>query len=355
MSMPSIYLGRLLARIAIAAALLLGPAASRAATDAELLSEARTHFAPLPSDAATEAFPIPPARVELGRALFFDTRLSVDGTTSCASCHPPSLYGADGLVKSHGHHDRVAPRNAPTVLNSATDISIHWLGDRANVEEQAVKALIGPPTMGNPNLDAAMAKIAAIPGYAPLFRAAFPGEEPALTQANFAKAVGAYERTLMSPGRFDEFLAGKTDALSAQEKAGLATFIEVGCIACHNGPNVGGNSYQKFGVTADYWTETGSAQPDKGRVAFTKNPDDTYVFKVPGLRNVAMTAPYFHDGSVVGLSDAVRIMGRLQLGKDLTDQERSDIVAFLGSLTGRMPESFVSAPILPPGAFRATE
>ncbi len=157
----------------------------------------------------------------------------------------------------------------------------------------------------------------------------------------------------MTPSRFDEYLTGNVQALSPAERIGLRKFIETGCTACHNGPGVGGGIFQKFGVVEDYWKETGSKQVDKGRFDVTHDPNDMYVFKVPSLRNVAMTPPYFHDGSVPSLTKAVRIMAKVQLGKTLSDQDATDIVTFLRCLTGKLPDEFASAPVLPASGFEA--
>lgn len=335
--------------IAIAASLSLGFAtASHAAEDDALLRDARRLFAALPKDMATAERPITPALVELGRALFFDPRMSVDGTVSCARCHQPALYGSDGLAKSHGHHDRLNGRNAPTVLNTALQTKQHWTGNREDVEDQATKALLGPASYGNPNFDVPMARLKAIAGYQPLFRAAFPDASNPITPENWGRAIGAYERTLVSRSRFDEFLAGnKQDVLSASERAGLRAFIDTGCVTCHNGVGVGGGEFKKFGVVEDYWKATGSQETDEGRAADTKKADDKFFFKVPILRNIAMTGPYFHDGSVSSLEVAVRTMARVQLGAAPSEKEVQDIVAFLGSLTGPLPDNFASAPVLP--------
>ncbi len=316
----------------------------------ELLTQAQQIFAVLPKDMATPEFPVTTERVELGRKLYFDPRMSADGTVSCSRCHLPALYGTDGLAKPRGAHDRVNPRNAPTVLNAALQFKEHWRGDRVNVEDQAKQALIGPPSFGNADYAAAMAKLKSIPGYADLFAKAFPGEADPITPDNWGRAIGAFERTLVTPSRFDAYLAGRADALSVAEQDGLRLFIDTGCVACHNGPGVGGGTFKKFGVTEDYWKETGVQQPDKGRADVTKDPADLYVFKVPSLRNVAMTPPYFHDGSVAKLPDAVRIMAKVQLDKTLTDREIASIVTFLGSLTGRLPDKFADTPVLPAAA-----
>jgi cytochrome c peroxidase len=316
--------------------------------DDALLKDARSVFAPLPKDMATAERPITPALIELGHVLFFDPRMSVDGTTSCARCHQPQLYGSDGLPASHGHHDKIGTRNAPTVLNTALQVKQHWSGNREDVEDQATKALTGAGSYGNTSFDPPMARLKSIAGYQPLFAAAFPGDTDPVTAKNWGIAIGAYERTLISRSRFDDFLDGKADALTAQEQAGLRTFIDTGCIACHNGAGVGGGDFRKFGVMEDYWKATGSKTPDKGRAVDTKKADDEYLFKVPPLRNVAMTSPYFHDGSVASLDAAVRIMAKVQLGVEVDDKAAKDIVAFLGSLTGPLPANYATAPVLPP-------
>ncbi len=326
------------------------PPALGADDDAKLLKDAQANFQPLPKDAAADKFPVSPDRVSLGRMLFFDPRISVDGTGSCLKCHQPALYGADALPKSRGVRDQEVPRNAPTVLNAALQFKIHWDGVFENAEAQASTALLGPG-FGNSSHAVAMERIKAIPGYPELFRKAFPDQADAVTAENWGKAVGAYERTLLTPSRFDDYLRGKSDALSAAERRGLRTFIDQGCIECHNGAGVGGGAFKKFGVVDDYWKATRSPEVDKGRFNVTKDSADLYVFKVPTLRNVAMTAPFFHDGSVATLPEAVRVMGTVQVGADLSDDETKAIVAFLGSLTGALPENFAKAPILPAAGF----
>jgi cytochrome c peroxidase len=322
-------------------------AASGAAGDDALLKDALAIFQQLPRDFATTERPVTPAMVELGRSLFFDPRMSVDGTVSCARCHQPQLYGGDGLAKSHGHHDKIGTRNAPTVLNAALQFKQHWSGNREDVEDQATRALTGAGSFGNPTFHEPMTRLRAIAGYRPLFEAAFPGELRLVNSQHWGIAIGAYERTLVSRSRFDDFLAGKADALSSQERAGLRTFIDTGCVTCHNGVGVGGGEFRKFGVVEDYWNATASPEIDKGRAVDTKKDEDEYIFKVPSLRNVAMTAPYFHDGSVTSLETAVRIMARVQLGAAPGNKEVDDIVAFLGSLTGPLPETYAKVPVLP--------
>jgi len=326
--------------------LLFGIGAIRAA-DTELRAQALSIFQPLLKDASTTPDSVTSRQVRLGRLLYFDSRASADGTVSCARCHQPALYGTDGLPKSIGAEHRVHPRHAPTVLNAAIQFVQHWRGDRTSVEDQAMKALIAPPSYGNPSYESAMAKIKAIPAYTTLFARAFPGQADAVTPENWGRAIGAYVRTLVTPSPFDGFLTGDDSAMSTSAQAGLRAFMQLGCAACHNGVGVGGTMYQKFGITEQYWTATGSRTVDKGRFDVTNDAADMYAFKVPTLRNVAVTAPYFHDGSVATLPEAVRVMARVQLGRTLTETEVRDLVAFLVSLTGPLPEDFATIPTLP--------
>jgi cytochrome c peroxidase len=327
-------------------------------TDKALLEKAQQLFKPLPHDAGTAEYPVTPERVELGKALFFEPRVSNDGVVSCAKCHQPTLYGTDALPTSIGNHGKVIPRNAPTVFNTALQFVQHYGGNRKTVEEQAVKALISALAYGNADYAAAEARLRAITGYRPMFEKAFPGEAEPMTAENWGKAIGAYERVLLTPAAFDRYLEGDVHALSAQAKQGLDKFITFGCVGCHNGVTVGGQMYQKFGITQDYWTATGSKEVelfkgrDKGRFQDTKDEADAFIFKVQQLRNVAVTPPYFHDGSVADLRDAVRIMAKLQLGRDLGGNDVTDIVAFLESLTGEVPEQFASVPNLPAAPYR---
>ena len=306
-----------------------------------LLDDARRHFQPIAAPAPAND-PVTAARVELGRRLFFENRVSMDGNVSCGHCHPADKQASDGLPKAIGVFGKENPRNAPSIFNAALNFKQHWRGDRESLEEQAEKSLLGPASFGNPDQATAMSKLNAIPAYADAFAKAFPGDKDPINSKNWGVAVGAFERTLLTPSKFDAFLAGDVSALSKQQQAGLRKFIDLGCVSCHNGAGVGGNSFQKFGVASDYWKETGVATPDKGRAEVTKNDADLYVFKVASLRNVARTAPYFHDGSVDDLTKAVKIMGKTQLGQDLSDSDAADIVAFLGALTGAAPANYAS-------------
>jgi cytochrome c peroxidase len=324
----------------------------------ELLSRAQALFKPLPADAATPDRPLTPERIALGRALFFETRVSTDGKQSCANCHLPNFYGTDALPRSVGNAGRLIPRNAPTVFNTALQFVQHYGGNRVDVEEQAVKALLSPLAYGNADYAAAEARLRALPGYRAMFERAFPGEAEPVTAQNWGKAIGAYERVLLTPAPFDRYLKGDTAALSATAKRGLEKFMSYGCAGCHGGVTVGGQMYQKFGLTQDYWTLTGSPEidlfkgRDKGRFQDTKNDADAFIFKVQQLRNVAVTPPYFHDGSVATLEDAVRIMAKLQLGRELSAADVSDLVAFLESLTGEVPAQFAYVPNLPAAPYK---
>jgi cytochrome c peroxidase len=320
-----------------------------AAQDAALLKQAQEIFRPLPEDLANAGLPTTKELVELGRSLFFDPRLTIDGNMSCSSCHQPAFYGTDARPKSIGVQQRPHPRNAPTVLNTGTLNIIHWIGDRDSLEDQVAKAAISPITSGQPDQKAVIDRLSHVGGYAPLFAAAFPNEPQPANVSNIAKAISAYERSLLTPAPFDAYLAGNQQALTPAARAGLAKFINTGCTACHNGAGVGGGVYQKFGVVEDYWKATASDPIDKGRANATKDPADLYVFRVASLRNVAMTPPYFHDGSVATLPEAVKVMARVQLGVILSDADTRDIVAFLEGLTGELPANFATAPVLPIG------
>lgn len=315
--------------------------------DEDLLKKAKQIFGPLPQVMTSEKNPVTPEKVKLGKILFYETRISVDGTVGCVRCHPIGLYAADGLKKSIGNNCKVNPRNAPTILNAAGQISAHWIGNRTDVEDQARQSVTGLPSFGMPSYEAVENKLKEIKGYMGLFKKAFPADNDPVTVDNLAKAIGAFERTLVTPSHFDSFLKGDIVALSEQEKRGLRTYMETGCIMCHFGPYLGGQVYQKSGIFEPYWKYTKSESIDEGRYVVTKNEADKYVFKVPIHRNVAKTAPYFHDGSVDKLEDAVWIMGKIQLGKDLNKSQVEEIVTFLKSLTGKIPEDALKVPLLP--------
>lgn len=326
------------------------------ASDIDLLNQAKNFFKPLPKVANNPENPVTQVKVKLGKMLYYDTRLSRSNRISCNSCHNLERYGVDNTPTSVGHKWAIGPRNAPTVYNAALHIAQFWDGRAKDVEEQALGPILNPIEMGMPTKERVVKVVKSIPEYVELFKKAFPNDSDPVKYENIGKAIGAFERTLMTPSRFDEFLNGNTNALTKKEKRGLKTFISVGCAGCHNGPAIGGTMFMKFGQVEEYWKETypyvlkesPAVKVDFGRFGVTKNKADMFVFKVPSLRNIAETYPYFHDGSVWKLEDAVRIMAKTQLGKDLTDQQVEDIVAFLKSLTGKIPEDALKTPVLPP-------
>jgi cytochrome c peroxidase len=333
--------------LSFATMLVLVGSALAGAEDKELMARANQIFGPLPQTMPLEQNPITPAKVKLGKILFYELRISVDGTVSCAKCHPISLYAADGLKKAEGNHCKENPRNAPTIFNAAAQISAHWIGNRTSVEDQAKQSVIGPPAFGMPSYESVEKILKGMKGYVTLFQEAFPGEKEPVNVDNFAKAIGAFERTLMTPAPFDDFMKGNAGALTEQQKRGLNTLLDTGCMTCHFSPYLGGQMYQKFGILEPYWNSTKSEKVDEGRFVVTKNEADKYVFKVPVLRNVAMTPPYFHDGSVDKLDRAIWIMAKIQIGKELSKQQAEDIDAFLMSLTGKISEDAMTVPVLP--------
>jgi cytochrome c peroxidase len=256
------------------------------------------------------------------------------------------LGGADAEPTSIGHRWQHGGRNAPTVLNAVFNTAQFWDGRAKDLEEQAGGPMVNPVEMASPPAHVAE-QLNSIPGYRDAFTAAFPGDADAVSLANAQKAIAVFEATLITPNaRFDRFLRGDDDALSVAEKAGLTLFIETGCANCHNGINIGGGIYAPFGVVEKPGAELLPPQ-DKGRFIITKTPGDQYVFKVPTLRNITLTAPYFHTGKAWDLRQAVAVMGTSQLGTELSDEEIDKITAFLGSLTGEQPK--VIYPMLPPG------
>ncbi len=321
--------------------------ASTAQSEDQVLKMAKEHFSPLPKVFESTDNPITPAKVELGKMLFYESRISADGSVSCFRCHWSNLYYADGIKTPVRAGCQTAARNSQTVLNAAGEISQHWSGSAPSVEAQAEGALSSGRAYGVPGAEGEQ-RIKAIPGYIELFQKAFPGEKNPVTAKNFGRAVGAFERTLSTPSGFDDYLQGKTAAIPANARTGLSAFMDTGCAGCHNGPTVGGLMYDKFGMTRPYWELTMSQKPDEGRYEVTKDEADKYVFKVSSLRNIRMTAPYFHDGSVAHLEDAVKIMASLQLGQTLTDARIAEIVAFLDCLTGKLSEDALKSPVCPP-------
>ena len=318
------------------------------AEDKALLERAQATFKPLPDLAEMQKVrPFTEEQVKLGQQLWYENRLSKGNTVSCNSCHNLATAGVDNMPTSAGHKSQFGARNSPTALNAALLGSQFWDGRAADVEEQAGGPLLNPVEMANATEADAAAKIAGIPEYQEKFKAAFP-EDGAVSFKNITAALGAFERTLLTPTRWDDYLKGNVSALSEQERKGVRAFMDNGCIACHSGVNLGGAMFQKFGlVDGPYWKHIDDPKHDKGRADVTKKAEDEFFFRVPGLRNVERTYPYFHNGSVWELDKAVNIMAKAQLGKTLAPEDTENIVAFLKALSGNVPESARTMPELP--------
>jgi len=314
---------------------------------AGLQAKSNTFFGQFPSAAPNEANPSSEAKILLGHTLYFDNRLSKEGNISCNSCHNLETYGVDNLPTSPGDDGTLGTRNSPTVLNAALHISQFWDGREPDVEAQAGGPVLNPVEMAMPNEAFVMDRLKGIEGYKELFTNAYPGEEDPYTYHNLKNAIGVFERELLTPSKFDMYQAGNVSELSNSEQKGLQTFIDQGCITCHMGTLLGGSMYQKMGLFANYAETIGSEKDDLGKFEVTEKENDKYMFKVPSLRNIAQTGPYFHDGAVESLSESVKIMGKIQLNKDLTDEQVGEIVTFLKTLTGEVPEEYQTAPAMP--------
>lgn len=281
-----------------------------------------------------------PAKVELGKKLFFDPRLSRSGFISCNSCHNLSMGGSDNLPTSIGHNWQKGPINSPTVLNSSLNVAQFWDGRAANLQEQAAGPISNPMEMAFTHA-LAIDVLRSIPAYRDEFAAIY-GDEP-ISLDNVTDAIAAFEETLVTPNsRFDQWLKGDDKAITEQELAGYQTFKDIGCVACHYGPALGGTSFQRMGIVEPYVTDN----PAEGRVAVTGKDADRFSFKVPTLRNVELTYPYFHDGAYWNLEEAVDVMARLQLGRKLEEKDIANMTAFLKTLTGDQPDFAI--PQLPP-------
>ncbi len=330
-------------KTATAIALLAAPAL--AYDDAELREEAAFWFEAIPTNPpAIEGNVGTRARVDLGAKLFFDPRMSRSGIFSCNSCHNVGMGGVDGLEVSIGHGWQKGPRNSPTVFNAVFNIAQFWDGRAPDLAEQAKGPVQAGVEMNNTPVRV-LDTLKSIPDYVAAFEAAFPGEDDPVTFDNFARAIEAFEATLITPNdRFDQFLLGDDNALDEQEKRGLAAFMDQGCATCHAGVNFGGQEYYPFGLVEKPGADI-LPVGDRGRFQVTETVADDYVFRAAPLRNIALTAPYFHSGAVWRLEDAVAVMGVSQLGAELTEDEVADIAAFLRTLTGEIPE--VEHPMLP--------
>ncbi|WP_456640539.1 cytochrome-c peroxidase [Bradyrhizobium sp. USDA 10063] len=318
---------------------------SQASADDDLMRAARQIFNPIPSIVpAVKDNPVTHQKVELGKMLFFDPRLSASEIISCNSCHNLGTGGVDAGPTSVGHGWQQGPRRAPTVYNAVFNVAQFWDGRAADLKAQA-KGPVQATVEMNATPDHVLNTLNSMNDYVVMFKKAFPNEASPVTFDNVAKAIEAFEATLITPtAPFDQYLEGDTTALNDQQKAGLKLFMERGCSSCHNGINVGGQDYFLFGVIERPDTSV-LPTADKGRYAITKAASDEYVFRAAPLRNVALRAPYFHSGQVWSLKQAVSVMGEIQLGLKLSNRDKNDIVAFLNSLTGRLPK--IEYPILP--------
>ena len=284
-------------------------------------------FEPLPASIIDEKKNA--ALIALGKKLYLDPKLSVNDTISCNSCHQLNNFGVDSQPTSPGHEGKRGGRNSPTTFNAALHIAQFWDGRAKDVEEQALGPILNPIEMGMPNEAAVVDKLKKIDEYKAMFAEAFKDEKDPIQYKNIGKAIGAFERTLITPSRFDDFLKGDENALNDAEKRGLQKFVHMGCANCHNGVAIGGNSYKKIGLVEEYKTS------DVGRFAVTGLETDKKVFKVPSLRNITKTAPYFHDGSVKTLDEAIEEMAEHQLGRKVGPGFIEDVKAFLGALTAK--------------------
>jgi cytochrome c peroxidase len=306
-------------------------------------AEALNLFAPLPAVMSSPDNPVTDAKVTLGRILYYDPRLSASQKISCNTCHPLDAYGAESKPVSTGHKNQKGNRNAPTVYNAAGHFVQFWDGRAPTVEEQAKGPITNPVEMAMPSNAAAVQVIKSMPEYVALFQTAFPKDkDDPITYNNMALAIGAFERELVTPSRWDTFIEGDQSALTDAEKSGFNTFAATGCQWCHSGPYVGGSEYQKLGVMKP-WLD----QADQGLYQVTKEENDKMVFKVPSLRNIKKTGPYFHDGSVPTLDQAIRNMAVHQRGVTLTDAQVKSIEIWMDSLTGQVPMSYIKPPELP--------
>lgn len=301
-------------------------------------------FEPIPDEVVLDDMTITPEKVELGKILYLDPRLSRSGLISCNTCHNIGMAGVDVLQTSVGHGWQEGPRNAPTVLNAVFNIAQFWDGRAADLEEQAMGPVQASVEMAN-TPERVVTTLKSMPGYVEYFAAAFPDEADPVTFENMARAIEAFEATLITPdSRFDHYIEGDKSALTDLEKQGLQIFVQSGCASCHNGVNLGGASYHAFGVHHRPGAEV-LPPGDLGRYEVTGEESDQYVFKAPTLRNIELTPPYFHSGVVWDLNEAVAVMGMAQLGAHLSAEDTEAVVAFLKTLTGVQPQ--IDYPILP--------
>lgn len=314
--------------------------------DATLRAQALESFEPIPLAATPPTgTTMTRAKIDLGKMLFFDPRMSRSGVFSCQSCHNIGMGGVDALETSIGHGWQQGPRNSPTMLNAVFNAAQFWDGRAADLAEQAKGPVQAGVEMNN-TPENLLATLNSMPGYVDAFAESFPGEDDPVSFDNFATAIEVFETTLLTPNApFDQYLQGVDAALDDSQKRGLLAFMDSGCVTCHAGVNLGGQEYYTFGVVEAPSDEV-RPEDDPGRFTVTNTEGDEYMFRAAPLRNVALTPPYFHSGTVWDLTEAVKVMSSAQLGTELTDAEATDITAFLDSLTGEQPQ--IVHPTLPP-------
>jgi cytochrome c peroxidase len=329
--------------VALLSMVFVGGCGKQSLTSQTVDAERLKMFKPLPEALSVKAGGVEEQRVQLGRMLYYDPRLSKSQTISCNNCHKLDAYGVDNEPTSEGYKNQRGDRNSPTVYNAAANFVQFWDGRAKDVEAQAKGPMMNPVEMAMASDKQVVAILKSMPEYVSEFKKAFPDEKDPVTLDNAANSIGTFERKLLTPARWDKFLKGDSAALTPEEKAGFNVFYETGCETCHAGALVGGNLYQKLGNVKSYPDTS-----DPGRFNVTKDDGDRMIFKVPSLRNVEKTAPYFHNGKVARLEDAVSQMAEYQLGKQLKPEEVAAITTYLHSLTGVIPADIIKPPVLPP-------
>lgn len=314
--------------------------------DALLWAKARNYYTALPE--LEDLDPIEKEKVKLGQLLYFDTRLSINNEQSCNSCHDLATYGVDNKSTSPGALPGTkGDRNSPTVLNAVFHKAQFWDSRAADLTEQAKGPILNPVEMAMPHEHLVVERLQNVKEYVKRFTKAFPGQNDPITYDNVASAIASFEKRLVTPAKFDAFISLDLEAFNAQEKRGLKMFLDAGCQSCHDGVAFGGQQERRFGEMVDFKSVNPKINGDQGVFNLTGNPGDMYKFKVPSLRNIDKTYPYFHDGSIGSLDESVWIMGKTQLNKEFTPEEISDLIAFLKTLTGEVPKDLRKAPDLP--------
>ncbi len=332
----------LLALVATACGGKDAPAPAADTPQATLSQDELAGYEPLPDAVHAGGVPASKDMVDLGRMLYYEPRLSKSQKISCNSCHDLANYGVDNEPTSDGHKGLKGDRNSPTVYNAAAHFVQFWDGRAADVEEQAKGPILNPVEMAMPSEPVVVKVLESMPEYVDLFKKAFPNDPKSISYDNMAKAIGAFERGLMTPSRWDALLKGDQSALTDAEKLGFKAYTEAGCQMCHRGALLGGTSYQVLGLAKDY-----PRSGDPGRAKITNDESDKNAFKVPSLRNVEKTGPFFHDGQTPTLEQAVKEMAEFQLGRTLTDEQTTQIVDFLKVLTGKIDPEYIKPPVLP--------